>query len=94
MALTQGLGSPLFAACCAFSAIVMYDAMGVRRHAGYHAEVLNKLIDEVVTGLPVQPSEPIRLKEVLGHTPRQVLVGGLLGVAVAMLWPYAPAALR
>lgn len=43
IALTQGLGSPMFAICVAFSVIVMYDAMGVRRHAGKQAEVLNQV---------------------------------------------------
>lgn len=43
VALQQGFGSPLFAACLCFSVIVMYDAMGVRRHAGKQAEVLNKV---------------------------------------------------
>jgi acid phosphatase family membrane protein YuiD len=43
VALTQGLSSPLFAVCVAFSVIVMYDAMGVRRHAGKQAEVLNQV---------------------------------------------------
>lgn len=43
VALTQGLGSPMFAVCVAFSVIVMYDAMGVRQHAGKQAEVLNQV---------------------------------------------------
>lgn len=43
IALQEGLGSPLFSACVAFSVIVMYDAMGVRRHAGKQAEVLNQV---------------------------------------------------
>jgi hypothetical protein len=41
--LMQGLGSSLFAVCVAFSVIVMYDAMGVRQHAGKQAEVLNQV---------------------------------------------------
>lgn len=43
IALSQGLGSPVFAVALSFSVIVMYDAMGVRRHAGKHAEVLNQV---------------------------------------------------
>lgn len=74
----QGFGSPLFAACLCFSVIVMYDAMGVRRHAGKQAEVLNKVINELLEDHPVGE---IKLKEVLGHTPRQV--GGRHNVAGA-----------
>lgn len=69
VAMQQGFGSPLFAACLCFSVIVMYDAMGVRRHAGKQAEVLNKVINELLEDHPVGE---IKLKEVLGHTPRQV----------------------
>ncbi|CAG9465827.1 unnamed protein product [Pedinophyceae sp. YPF-701] len=79
--LTEGFGSPLFAIAICFSCIVMYDAAGVRRHAGYQAEVLNKVVKEIMAGHPLQDRE---LKEVLGHTPIQVLCGGLLGVIIAV----------
>jgi len=84
VALTQGLGSPMFAVCVAFSVIVMYDAMGVRQHAGKQAEVLNQMINELMDNHPVGD---IKLKEVLGHTPRQVLCGATLGVLVGLLFP-------
>ncbi|PNW75523.1 hypothetical protein CHLRE_12g530100v5 [Chlamydomonas reinhardtii] len=85
IAIQQGLGSPLFAACLCFSVIVMYDAMGVRRHAGKQAEVLNKVIDELLDD--DHPMGEVKLKEVLGHTPRQVVCGGLLGLAVGLFFP-------
>ncbi|GIL90624.1 hypothetical protein Vretimale_15758 [Volvox reticuliferus] len=85
IAIQQGFGSPLFAACLCFSVIVMYDAMGVRRHAGKQAEVLNKVIDELLDD--DHPMGEVKLKEVLGHTPRQVICGGLLGLAVGLFFP-------
>jgi len=84
IALQQGLGSPMFAVALAFSVIVMYDAMGVRRHAGKHAEVLNQVINELMDDHPVGE---VKLKEVLGHTPRQVLGGAVLGLFVGMFYP-------
>ncbi len=69
IAFQNGLGSSAFALAVAFSSIVMYDAAGVRRHAGKQAEVLNQVIDELLEGHPVSD---IKLKEVLGHTPLQV----------------------
>jgi acid phosphatase family membrane protein YuiD len=81
VALTEGLGSPLFVLCLAFALIVMYDAAGVRRHAGKQAEVLNALVEDYFQGHPVSEQE---LKEVLGHTPLQVAMGALLGVVTAI----------
>lgn len=85
VAIQEGLGSALFAAALCFSVIVMYDAMGVRRHAGKQAEVLNRVIDELLH--EDHPMGEVKLKEVLGHTPRQVVCGGLLGLAVGLFFP-------
>jgi len=60
--------------------IVVYDATGVRRAAGDQARVINLMIDELLTGHPLAEKE---LKEVLGHTPREVLGGIALGLATA-----------
>lgn len=81
----HGLGSSLFAVCTCFSVIVMYDAMGVRRHAGLQAQVLNAVVNDLLEGHPVSER---KLKEVLGHTPRQVMCGAILGLAVGLLFPY------
>jgi acid phosphatase family membrane protein YuiD len=54
----------------------------VRRHAGDHARVLNLMIDELLTGHPLAEKE---LKEVLGHTPREVVAGIALGIIVSIL---------
>jgi hypothetical protein len=80
--LHEGFRSPLFALSFVLAMIVVYDAMGVRRHAGDHARVLNLMIDELLTGHPLAEKE---LKEVLGHTPREVVGGGLLGMVMAYL---------
>eukprot|EP00878_Enallax_costatus_P006669 GHUV01006990.1.p1 GENE.GHUV01006990.1~~GHUV01006990.1.p1 ORF type:complete len:276 (+),score=66.75 GHUV01006990.1:270-1097(+) len=69
IAYQHGMGSSAFALAVAFSSVVMYDAAGVRRHAGKQAEVLNQVIGELLDGHPVSET---KLKEVLGHTPLQV----------------------
>lgn len=84
VAIQQGLGSTLFAICTCFSVIVMYDAMGVRRHAGLQAEVLNAVVEDLLEGHPVSER---KLKEVLGHTPRQVIAGAVLGITIGLLFP-------
>src|SRR3972149_818737 len=77
--LQEGFTSPLFAISWVLAMIVIYDAIGIRRHAGDHARVLNLMIDELFTGHPLAEKE---LKEVLGHTPREVIGGVLLGIVV------------
>jgi hypothetical protein len=81
--LQEGFTSTLFGVCLYFSLIVMYDAAGLRRAAGRQATILNRLIDE-----HFQHSErdTHRLMELLGHTPFEVFVGGLLGTTTALLW--------
>ena len=89
--LYHGFGTPLFALAFAMSMIVIYDAAGVRRQAGFHAQKINIVFEELFHGRPI-PQE--RLIEVLGHTPRQVLGGILLGVVIPLVvyavWPPLP----
>ena len=80
--LTQGFNSPIFAVSCVLSLVVIYDATGVRRHAGDQARVINLMIDELLTGHPLAEKE---LKEVLGHTPREVVAGIALGIIVGIV---------
>ncbi len=80
--LNEGFRSSLFGATLFFSLIVMYDAAGLRRAAGRHASVLNRLIEEHFQ----DQKDTQRLMELLGHTPLEVLVGALLGVATALAW--------
>ena len=77
-----GFDQPLFALACALALVVMYDASGVRRAAGLQAERLNAYTAPPDPG-PCPPLEPLNTN--LGHTRRQVLVGGLLGVSVVLL---------
>ena len=79
---SEGFDSSIFALALIFSLVVMYDAAGVRRAAGKQAKLLNKIIE--TPGLSnVQVQE--KLVEVLGHTPIQVFVGAILGIAVGII---------
>lgn len=78
---TVGWASTEFAIAVVFAVIVMYDAAGVRQAAGKQARVLNQIIDEFFQGDHHFNEE--RLKELLGHTPVQVIVGSILGVFVS-----------
>lgn len=78
--ITEGFDSPIFALAAVFALIVMYDAAGVRRAAGKQARILNLIVED----LNNRELSTERLKELLGHTPFEVLVGGLLGILFAM----------
>jgi len=78
--LYDGFDSPVFALGVAITMIVTYDAAGVRRQAGIHAQRINLLFDELLHGHPVTERD---LREVLGHTPLEVIGGILLGLIVA-----------
>ena len=83
IAFHDGLESPLFAVAVVLACIVMYDAAGVRQAAGKQARVLNKLVQELKADHTVHDT---RLKELLGHTPLEVLAGALLGIGIAYLF--------
>ncbi len=76
----HGFDDPLFALGVAITMIVTYDAAGVRRQAGMHAERINVLFDELLHGHIWDENE---LREVIGHTPLEVLGGILLGLVTA-----------
>jgi len=77
-----GIESAAFAISLVLAAIVMYDAAGVRRAVSIQARILNQMIDEAFEGKPFAEK---RLRELIGHTPIQVIVGGLLGIGVALI---------
>ena len=79
---SEGFDSAVFALAFAFSAIVMYDAAGVRRSTGKNAAVLNRLIDDLYKDGNFHEEH---LKELVGHTPIQVLAGALLGILIGTL---------
>ncbi len=82
---TQGVQSAMFALAVAFAVIVMYDAMGVRRAAGEHAKTINMIIEEWLPHSNVLMED--RLKELIGHTPLQVLMGAILGLLIGLFFP-------
>ena len=82
VALEDGLGSTAFAICVALAMVVMYDAAGVRRAASQQARILNQIIDELFQGHPISEE---KLKELLGHTRFQVIVGALMGILGTLL---------
>ena len=84
--LIKGFDSIEFAIALGYACIVMYDAAGVRRAAGKLAACLNKIIMDLYNQ-DLQEAGG-KLKELLGHTPMQVLVGALYGVAYAFLIHY------
>jgi acid phosphatase family membrane protein YuiD len=77
-----GFESPLFALSVALAVIVIYDATGIRRQAGKHAEIINAMVRDLASGHPLREEQ---LKEVLGHTPLEALGGMLLGLVTAQL---------
>ena len=79
---TAGFDSPVFAVAFVLAGIVMYDAAGVRRHAGRHARALNRIIFEMRAEHPLKK---LRLKELIGHSPMEVLVGAIQGIFVGWL---------
>ena len=80
-----GLNAPEFGIAFILAFIVMYDACGVRRAAGEQAKVLNKIVEDVQKGETKYIDK--KLKELIGHTPVQVLAGGLLGILFTLLVP-------
>ena len=77
-----GFDSEVFAVAAVFGIIVLYDAANVRWQSGLHAQRINQILRELFRGQPV--SEEM-LKEVIGHTPRQVYAGALYGIIVGLL---------
>ena len=80
---TQGFHSAMFAICAVMSFVTMYDAAGVRRSAGQHAAILNKLVE--TWGKEDKSLTEKKLKELLGHTPVEVIAGALLGIIIAII---------
>ncbi len=65
--------------------IVIYDATGVRRQAGYHAERINHILRSIVTDHKIADSYRTELREIIGHSPAEAIVGMLLGIAIAFV---------
>lgn len=81
----EGTGSVEFALAFVLAFIVMYDAAGVRRAAGEQARVLNRIAKELSNGDTRYLDK--NLKELIGHTPLQVIMGALLGIVIPLIVP-------
>ena len=78
-----GFSGPAFALAVVLSAVVMYDACNVRRSAGDTARLVNKLLRHVEKLTAEELADDLR--EVMGHTPLQVLAGSLLGLGLGLM---------
>lgn len=83
--LSEGWNSPLFALAIVMAFIIMADAAGVRRETGEQAKVLNKIILEFFEERKIRDKH---LKELIGHTPFEVIVGAMIGIMMAYLLHY------
>lgn len=81
----DGVSSTTFALTFAFAVVVMYDAANVRREAGEHARIINILIEEWVEKEHLKMDK--NLKELLGHTPFEVIIGAVLGCLIGGFFP-------
>ena len=82
-AITEGLGSAVFAVSLGLAIIVMIDASGVRYESGEQAKIMNKITRELFSGKPDEINTG--LKELIGHTPFQVMMGAALGVGMGIV---------
>ena len=80
--LKEGWDSPLFALAIVIAFIIMADAAGVRRETGEQAKVLNKIILEFFEERKIRDKN---LKELVGHTPFEVIVGAFIGIVMAWI---------
>ena len=85
--ISYGVDSTLFAIALIFAIVVMYDATGVRRETGKQAVILNRLLLDNPFSWPGKEFEK-KLKEYVGHSPFQVLMGAILGILIAVIMAY------
>jgi acid phosphatase family membrane protein YuiD len=81
-----GYDTVQFGVAAALTLVVMYDAAGVRRAAGRQARVLNEILEHLSKGDATWPQQMERLRELLGHTPFQVVIGLILGAVTALIF--------
>ncbi len=85
VALIEGLGSTAFGISAIFALVVIYDAAGVRRSVGQQSVILNRIIRELKDRRPVTELGH-DLREFVGHTQLQVIIGVLIGIVIAWSW--------
>jgi len=81
--LSVGYDSAMFALAAVIAMVVIYDATGIRRQSGLQAEAINVLVRDLLKGHPMRHEK--QLREVLGHSPLEAIVGLCLGLAVAQI---------
>ena len=77
----RGFNSTDFAIVTVFALIIMYDASGVRRAVGKQAAIINKIVEDVQKRKHIEHET---LKELVGHTPKEVIFGAILGILVGI----------
>lgn len=91
--MTEGFATPVFGLASAWAGLVVFDALGIRRTSGLHAQAINQIMDDLAhrRGRETILADFRRLQEVLGHTPMEVTMGILTGIVTALLtvprWP-------
>ncbi len=81
----QGFGSVTFGIAVILAVVVMYDAAGVRQSVSRQSAVLNRIIHEIRLRYPLTRLEA-DIRELIGHTPFQVIIGAALGITIAWAW--------
>ena len=81
----EGVSSPLFAICLVLAAVVMIDASGVRYETGKQAQILNKIVKELFDPENTPDEFNLKFKELVGHTPFQVVMGAIFGILCAVI---------
>jgi len=80
--ISSGWDSIVFAISAVFAGVVMHDAAGVRRATGQQAEVLNKIIIDIYNK---EKFKPEKLKELIGHSPLEILAGSVIGIFFGLI---------
>lgn len=79
--INNGFDSDIFAATIVFALIIMYDAAGVRLAVGRQAAILNQIVLDLQNKKQIEQK---KLKELVGHTPKQVIVGAIMGILIGI----------
>lgn len=82
--LSEGWDSPIFILAISLTGVVIYDATGVRRQAGFHAERINEILRTFVTEHKIDTAGKTELLEIIGHSPGEAAAGTLLGILIAI----------
>lgn len=83
--LSEGWDNPLFILALSITGIVIYDATGVRRQAGFHAERINQILRDGIKEGKFEENSRHELREIIGHSPAEAIVGTLLGIVIAIV---------